>query len=242
MEPTDLTRRLDRLERENRWMKFFGGLVALVVVAVATMAALPKPRIVEAEMFIVRDLNGKIRVVLGQDTLSDTVPRSPIIVGPPNSANDTYGLSIYASDGRMRAQVAHWFDEGGGHLKLGAKDTVSAASLLVSDGLSMLTLRGTERSRGEDERARRDFATRFNAARSVEERAALRNPSDQGHQIKMLAFKDGPSVSLGDQEGVDRAVLGHTVLKTLQTGSLEHRAPSSLALFDKDGKVIWTAP
>jgi hypothetical protein len=241
MEATDLTRRLDRLERENRWMKCFGGVVVLVVVAVATMAALPKPRIVEAEMFIVRDLNGKIRVVLGQDTLSDKVPTSPIIVWPP-IANDTYGLSIYASDGRMRVQLAHWFDEAGGYLNLGAKDTVSSASLLVSDGLSELKLRGTERSRGEDERARRDFAARFNAARSVEERAGLRDPSDQGHQIKMSAFKDGPSISLGDQEGVRRAVLGHTVLKILQAGSHEHRAPSSLVLFDKDGKVIWTAP
>jgi hypothetical protein len=70
----------------------------------------------------------------------------------------------------------------------------------------------------------------------------LRHPSDQSHQIKVSASKNGPSIILGDQDGVDRAALGHTVLRIRPTGSLEHRAPSSLVLFDKDGKVIWTAP
>ncbi len=39
-----------------------------------------------------------------------------------------------------------------------------------------------------------------------------------------------------------RAALGATSLITTRTGSVENRATSSLGLFDKDGKVLWSAP
>ena len=45
-----------------------------------------------------------------------------------------------------------------------------------------------------------------------------------------------------DASGNTRAVLGSTVLETTQTGAVEKRPPSSLVLFDKNGKVIWSAP
>ncbi len=45
-----------------------------------------------------------------------------------------------------------------------------------------------------------------------------------------------------DASGNTRAVLGSTVLETTQTGAVEKRPPSSLVLFDKDGKVTWSAP
>jgi hypothetical protein len=58
-----------------------------------------------------------------------------------------------------------------------------------------------------------------------------------------LALKaDGePSLSLSD-ENRPRAVLGNTELETPRTGTVEKRAASSLVLFDKDGKVLWSAP
>jgi L-asparaginase II len=47
---------------------------------------------------------------------------------------------------------------------------------------------------------------------------------------------------LRDEKERIRAVLGHTNLEITRTGSVEQRSASSLVLFDKDGKVMWTAP
>jgi len=49
-------------------------------------------------------------------------------------------------------------------------------------------------------------------------------------------------LSLYDDEERRRTVLGTTQLKHPNTGSTEIRAPSSLVLFDEEGKVVWSAP
>jgi hypothetical protein len=51
-----------------------------------------------------------------------------------------------------------------------------------------------------------------------------------------------PSLNLYDANGQLRAVLGSTDLETIKTGATEKTAPSSLTLFDKDGKVMWRKP
>lgn len=61
-----LTHRLDRLERENRWLKRIGGVVLVGLAAVVLMGqAGPRNRIVEAEKFVLVDKGGKVRAVLG---------------------------------------------------------------------------------------------------------------------------------------------------------------------------------
>lgn len=51
-----------------------------------------------------------------------------------------------------------------------------------------------------------------------------------------------PSLHLCDKGGKIRAALGTTDLEITQTGEARRRAASSLVLFDKDGKVMWSAP
>ena len=58
----------------------------------------------------------------------------------------------------------------------------------------------------------------------------------------MLAPTGGASLRLVDQHGIIRAALGTIQLKHPDTGSTEIRAPSSLVLFDEQGKVVWSAP
>ena len=53
---------------------------------------------------------------------------------------------------------------------------------------------------------------------------------------------DGASLNLYDNDGKLRAALGSTDLQTTRTGETHQRQPSSLVLFDKDGKVLWSAP
>jgi hypothetical protein len=61
-------------------------------------------------------------------------------------------------------------------------------------------------------------------------------------RICLKVLKNGPSVVLYDEERQPRAVLGSTPLERVRTGATETTAPSSLTLFDKEGKVIWKAP
>jgi hypothetical protein len=63
-----LTRRLDRLERENRRLKLLGGLALLGVAAVTVMGqSTPAPvaNTLEAERFVLRDGAGNVRATLG---------------------------------------------------------------------------------------------------------------------------------------------------------------------------------
>ena len=57
-----------------------------------------------------------------------------------------------------------------------------------------------------------------------------------------LKFDPVLGLSLHDSEGNLRVALGTTRLEHANTGSTEIRAPSSLVLFDEDGKVVWSAP
>jgi hypothetical protein len=58
----------------------------------------------------------------------------------------------------------------------------------------------------------------------------------------LLTFDEGRSVlSLRDSEGFE-SDLGGSSLVTTKTGETHERSAASLVLFDKDGKVLWSAP
>ena len=64
-----------------------------------------------------------------------------------------------------------------------------------------------------------------------------------GERLALLAMgADGsPYLRLEDKNGF-MAVLGNTELKVTHTGEVRKRPASSLVFFNKDGKVIWSAP
>jgi len=76
-EPTmnNMVLRLDRLERENCWLKRIVALVLIGFAAVVLMGQ-AKPskvaKVIEAEKFVVRDMSGKVRASLATD--SDSRP------------------------------------------------------------------------------------------------------------------------------------------------------------------------
>ncbi len=68
--------RLERLERENRWMKRAGAVgIALAAVVLVMGQAKAEPRVIEAEAFVVRDGEGKQRAVLSMEK-----PNTPSLV------------------------------------------------------------------------------------------------------------------------------------------------------------------
>ena len=63
------------------------------------------------------------------------------------------------------------------------------------------------------------------------------------NRAQLSLSEDGsPSLSLLDKDWETRAVLGSTSLEVTKTGAVTKTAPSSLVLFDKEGKVIFQAP
>lgn len=55
-------------------------------------------------------------------------------------------------------------------------------------------------------------------------------------------FKGGAAIEIFDKERKPRAVLGSINLDVIATGEIQKRPESSLVLFGKDGKVVYSAP
>jgi hypothetical protein len=64
LEWTDLTRRLDRLEQDNRRLKATGAVAVIILAGLLLMGQAGPTKVVEAEKFVVRDAKGTIRAEL----------------------------------------------------------------------------------------------------------------------------------------------------------------------------------
>jgi hypothetical protein len=53
---------------------------------------------------------------------------------------------------------------------------------------------------------------------------------------------NGDRIALYDDDGSQRSVIGEVNLEITRTGEKRTRSISSIVLFDKDGKVLWSAP
>jgi hypothetical protein len=66
----------------------------------------------------------------------------------------------------------------------------------------------------------------------------------EGQMLAKLEVSSGGQVALTlrDEQFRDRAVVGSVALQQTRTGSTEMRPPSSLVLFDTEGRVMWKVP
>src|SRR5437899_2963926 len=95
---TNLTERVERLERENRIWRRSGVAVALVgsiVLLTGGVKPVDRPKEVEAEQFTLKDKNGKTRAVLGMSPGSD-----PVLLFLNKENEITFKIPWYAWDER----------------------------------------------------------------------------------------------------------------------------------------------
>jgi hypothetical protein len=260
-----LTQRLARLEQEiqqcrgeNRRWKRGAMLVLAAMLSIVLMGqGLPGQRVIEAEMFVLKDAEGRIRAVLGAERYS-----------LPNS---NHGLHLYTSNGKHVASLSESLDGAGGQLALQAKNTASTAFLRVSEGSVGLHLRATDQTFEEAAREFETWRRSLNSIRTAEEqqrliatepfqgvraeftvasspkgssklelmRGSWRGPRDS---LQLSLLERAPMLLLKDETGTPRVVLGYAELGNRATGGVEQRPVSSLVLFDNQGKVIWQAP
>ena len=208
--------RLGKVEKQNRRLKSVGIAVLVLVSAVLVIGqTVPKERILlEAEAFILRDKNGNIRAGL--------------MVNEDGEATLFFG----DKNGTTRAQLmVH--EDGGPILTFRDKNGTARAGLMLDeDGwpiLSFYDKNGTVRAGlmlDEDGSPSLSFHDKNGTFRAW-----------------LVLEEDGmPSFMLYDENDNKRAVLGFTSLEVTKTGEVRNLPPSSLVLFNKEGKVLFEAP
>ena len=129
---TRLTRRLDRLERENRWWRGFAILTLVVLsIVMLTGQVTPGNRVVEANRFILKDATGTVRAALGF------------------SRDGSPGLTIVDKQGSPRIGLLVKGEDGWPSLGFTGRDGKPLVALVVEpDGSSSLGLSAKDASRG----------------------------------------------------------------------------------------------
>jgi hypothetical protein len=243
----DLANRVQRLERQNRKYRTAALGVILLFAAVFLMGQGQRTDIVEAREFVLRGADGKKMAVLGMyegrrlewrpgsqgiipkvEGKDVNVPRLSFYDYKGNLATtlDDVGLTLLGEEGQEQVSVHDSF--------VTVSDGAGEVSLGTSGGLSWLALKGKEGTEG------RANVSLYNAAFGDISPGIL-SISDLSGRTR-VSIDASPSVQLFDESGKHRATLGSESLVTTRTGSIEKRAPSSLVLFDKEGKVMWSAP
>lgn len=226
-----LSKRLERVERENQWLRRMGALGLVVVGAVFLMGqAFPGARSVETDRVVVKDRSGKVRVVLGEITAADeTRPAG-------------FGLTLYDADGDASALLYDQTAPKGARLfVLGPGSSASVAA----EQESSVTLQAYKTPRKEWDRFVARVSKDFLDHRiTAEEHARL---TGRGVTALVLNVKESePSLMLSDDNRIPRAVLGPWRLVAPGVAAdkpdVEQRGPASLVLFDNERRVIWKAP
>jgi hypothetical protein len=251
-----ITQRLDRLERENWYWKRATLLLLIVIASAILMGQTGKPSRIEAEMIeaqsiVLKDSNGKKRGELGKNDRGH------------------YGLYIYSAVGKDLASLVDDTASKEVRLEMNANNSLSSATLGVSDDIAGLHLIGIEQTKEVWDRRFNEFSKQLKAAKTIQEmervfsdypshgveasitaspkRSSVELSSGwtalSGNGIAMHLSEDRqPTLELSDEKHIKRAVLGYTKLGRTKTGIVEQRPPSSLVLMDKNGGVIWQAP
>lgn len=211
---TAVVERLEKLERQNRRMKQAGAVALLLATAVLLMGQASPNRTVEANEFVLKDANGRVRgrwsikADTAQFHLVDTNGVDRISLA--ELGNSTL-LSLQDSDGGQRAslQVIRQTSQ----LLLNHADDRASVHLAAEEsGNTTLTLFGI---------------SELNLAG----RMRLWSNIDEGET----------GLSLTDNKGF-QTTIGTTDLVTPRTGETHKTSAASVVLFDKDNNVLWKAP
>ena len=260
--------RLNRLERQNRRLKFAGlSILGLAVAAILMGQASPRKEI-RAERFVLIGKGGKKLAELSSGSFVTKdfkeVKEYPLAVhfrlfdsdGKPKvslSVQDGYpDLSMGSIDTKMLFLTASPDITGlvvkdkkfSDQIRLGAKSAGSPTlELFEGRGQKTVSIKGGGGGSillGQDGNDRIRLWSGFGTAFGPS--MNLWDGKGTSRVYYGLADDGSPSIHLSDEAGKTRAVLGVTTLQVVRTGETRTTPASSLVLFDKNRKVIWEAP
>ena len=216
--------RLEKIEKENRWMKR-AGLAGLLVAACFVVMGQARPAVtaLEARSFILQDASGTKRAELVLEAGAPGSEPSPVLRFLDGKGNDTASLSST-------------------RLELAGKSDLGPDILLDDVKGSPRVDLGLDHSEPfvilNDEKGvvREDMG--FS---ETHEPIFVINDDKAAHRVG-LGFTGGrPSISVMDAQGFS-ALLGNTSLVTTSTGAERETSAASLVLFGADGRLLWSAP
>jgi hypothetical protein len=219
---TFLTSRVERLERQNRFYKRGAMLFLLSLIAFIAMGESRPSRTVEAEQFILRDTQGRQRLVIGTPNASGAAlgltPDEPVIWITGKSGADR---AILSSDGLRFA------DENGKALaSMDVANSNPAIRFLNDKGVETMYLSPARL----EMRGKSDFGS-----------GIYLDDEDGFVRVSLNLIRDQPSVIVNDRQGFS-AELGSTDLETTRAGGQRKTSAASLVLRGSGDKVIWSAP
>ncbi len=219
--------RLEKIERENRFLKRGITLVLLVLGSLLVMAQAPsRPQTIEVERLVIRYANGKPAIVL--DTTENESAEANFY--RPDGSN---GVALGARSDRSRISLSSPKKEL--HMELKTGQLISGQDFKTPVG----EFAGLQIDRSPASGGVKPLFY-LNSETTGETTQYLY--ADNGSQLRLTNGPDGAAVKLFDNPQTLRAVLGKTNLEAVRSGSIETRPLSSLVLFDKEGKVLWQTP
>jgi hypothetical protein len=195
-----LYERVERLEKQNLWMKRTGvvAILSAVVLLVSGQAKVDTKKTVEANEFVLKDANGVVRAKLG--------------MGAALLMKNGPGLVLYDERGQEKASVATSEEE---------------TRIYISSGGSLTSSTSTSMWAGMPGKT-------GSGVGSTGPSGVVRMNLDGG-------VAGGPQIGLQDMEGYETHI-GKTDLVVTKTGKTERTSAASVVMFDRDKKVLWSAP
>jgi hypothetical protein len=211
--------RLERLEKQNRRFKQIGALALILAGSVLLMGQAPVTRTVEANEFVLKDSDNKIRARMFLQPLPNAVPFGADKDGPV--------LTFYDAAGKRRVKIGLEDSRSPGLSVYDEKEEAKASLYAQSDKAAL------------DLYAPESGSFSWLQAGSDGYRLWLRGVD--GSELIMDNPQGGPRLYMLDREGF-KTTVGTTDLITPRTGETHKTSAASVVMFDREGTVLWKAP
>jgi hypothetical protein len=241
----DVLIRLDKLEKENRLLKR-GGLSALVLLGAFVLMGQAPSKIIEAEKLILRS-GSHTYAELGIDSSGTPALTFFDDSGKTVSQYRRGEASIFGKDGSWSYLTEDRLMLTGpeGHIDL---EPIRLSITDTKSGLGKISL-GMESSLKREGVVEPEMHFLGNNGRGFVQLSAIEGlhlePGMFHGQVLPGGFvdisADGPSIEVQDQRGF-KSTIGNVKLTIERSGQERSTSASSIVLFAKDGKVIWSAP
>jgi hypothetical protein len=251
-------RRVERLEKENRQLRRAALAVAVLAAAVLGMGQARPTRMVEANRFLLKDSEGRVRAELSMESGKPTLylrdekgfPLVGLLGGDEPSLTltravneeqvaisarkEAYGLAVY---GKLAPhQTGNGIVAG-----LGVTGGFPALSLFDNAGKERATVQVDELGMPALTLSDPDGSPRAQLILIGDTPILQLVRNKTKAHVRLWLGPDDPNLTLTDDEGYSTEI-GRAGLVTPSTGETHQTSAASLVLFGKDGKVLWSAP
>lgn len=241
-ETQGILERLEKLERQNRRLKQAAAIAILVLSSLVLMAQNSTRKTVEANAFFLVDENGNRKAELSMTGDAPTLTMYGTGEGK---------VTLVTGEGASSLILQEPDGKGTAWLSAGASSSLSLTDDKGTAGLQVSKARPSLWMDGVDGTASLNSVGGFGPTLSLDgvgglssslfpDALGIRSRED-GDALLRVDKGHGPYFAIMDRQGF-RSVLGVTETVGRETGEQHQKSAAALTMFNKEGKVIWSAP